>query len=72
MSTEMRMFDIAVNNAVRNVGKAVFDFQPLVVQKGLVAAAILTLISGQDESVSDQRVRALVLKLDSMLSDWGA
>lgn len=71
-SNFVRLFKLAVARAERKVGQSVFDFQPLVIRKALVASEILTIVNEQDDDVTDAKVRTLALVLDSMLAHWGA
>lgn len=73
MSNTQRLFDITVANAKRAIGPEIFAFQPLVIQKALVAREILTVLNAQDEDiVADARIRALALALDATLAHTGA
>jgi hypothetical protein len=64
---DIRLFRIAVANAERNIGKAIFDFQPEVIRKALVASEILTIVNGQDDELSDSSVRRLAGALEAIL-----
>lgn len=55
----MRLYRIAVDRAASKIGKAVYDFQPKVIRRALVAEEILAIVSEQDEDVSDTRVRTM-------------
>jgi hypothetical protein len=55
----IRLYRIARDNAERNIGKAIFDFQPKVIQRALVAEEILAIINAQDDDISDARIREM-------------
>ncbi len=66
----VRLFKIAVDRAEKKVGKAVFDFQPLVIRQALVSAELFTIVNEQDDDISDARVRTLGLVLHQMVGTW--
>lgn len=67
-NSAQRLFGIAVKNAKNAIGAPVFDFQPQVIKKALVAAEILTLINGFDEDTADERVRYLAGAMEAILA----
>jgi hypothetical protein len=66
----LRLYKLAVQAAYDAVGKQVFEFQPVVIQRALIAEQILTLVDSQDEAVSDARVRQMVSGLNAYNSQW--
>ena len=67
---DVRLFRLAVDRAERRVGNSVFGFLQGILQEALIAEEILTIITSQDEDVSDARVRDLGSRLRDLLNEW--
>ena len=67
----LRLYLVALKNTYTSIGAEVFEFQPLVIQRALIAESILDLINAQDEDgTSDKRVREMVAALIAINGQW--
>lgn len=67
----LRLWKIAFANAKDAIGPAVFDFQPVAIQRALIAEQIVTLVNAQDDDeVPDARVREMLNILDQINGQW--
>lgn len=65
----LRLYTLAHEKAVKNVGEKVFAFQNDQVKHALVAVEIIHVVNAQDESMDGDKFRALLFDLTMLNSD---
>lgn len=61
--TALRLYAIAHDKAVTNIGEDVFAFQNDTVKHALVAVEIINLVNTQDDDIDSAKVRRLLFDL---------